>query len=381
MALRKPGPKKRTTNYSANMIDTRHAEFIDQFEKNERRVEDLKKKINKGNKQLLKLRGEQRLDLLDQINSWNREVYELTNIKKKYLLDNSSHLFEYFEIKKNITEDSPAVESQSQSIKKRTVETFFKSSKNPAITTLEINESQSAATKYLRNIGDEFIDIEQFVFPSNICQSCSKGELVPLEDEGRLICNVCSRTVVYLVENEKPSYKDPPKEIFFYAYKPINHFKEILSQAQGKETTQIPPEVFERIQMQMKKERLSLKDMTNEKTKEMLKHMGLNKYYEHIAFIKNRLGIPPPIMTPELEELLCNLFVELLPAYAKVCPYDRVNFLNYAFVGYKLCEMLGQHQYLAQFPMLKDQEKRMEQEYIWKNMTKELQWEYIPTRN
>ena len=38
----------------------------------------------------------------------------------------------------------------------------------------------------------------------------------------------------YLIENEKPSYKEPPKEICFYAYKKINHFKEILAQFQGK---------------------------------------------------------------------------------------------------------------------------------------------------
>ena len=29
----------------------------------------------------------------------------------------------------------------------------------------------------------------------------------------------------YLIENEKPSYKEPPKEVCFYAYKKINHFK------------------------------------------------------------------------------------------------------------------------------------------------------------
>ena len=32
----------------------------------------------------------------------------------------------------------------------------------------------------------------------------------------------------YLVEHEKPSYKEPPKEVCFYAYKRINHFREYL---------------------------------------------------------------------------------------------------------------------------------------------------------
>ena len=32
----------------------------------------------------------------------------------------------------------------------------------------------------------------------------------------------------YLIENDKPSYKEPPKEVCFYAYKKINHFKDFL---------------------------------------------------------------------------------------------------------------------------------------------------------
>jgi hypothetical protein len=37
--------------------------------------------------------------------------------------------------------------------------------------------------------------------------------------------------------------------VCFYAYKKINHFKEILAQFQGKETTQIPDEVIDQIHL------------------------------------------------------------------------------------------------------------------------------------
>ena len=59
--------------------------------------------------------------------------------------------------------------------------------------------------------------------------------------------------VPYLIENEKPSYKEPPKEVCFYAYKRINHFKEIIAQFQGKETTQIPYDVIEILNNKLKK--------------------------------------------------------------------------------------------------------------------------------
>jgi len=153
--------------------------------------------------------------------------------------------------------------------------------------------------------------VGNFVVQTSICRSCLKGELIPEEHEGILICNTCFCSTKYLVENEKPSYKEPPKEVCFYAYKRINHFREILAQFQAKETTQIPEEVLENIRLQIKKERISLEQITNKKAKDILKKLGYNKYYEHIPFIKDKLGIKPPIMSPELEETLCNLFMEI----------------------------------------------------------------------
>lgn len=110
------------------------------------------------------------------------------------------------------------------------------------------------------------------MFQTDICKHCNIGELIPVEHEGILVCNHCSKYVMYLFESEKPSYKEPPKEACFYAYKRINHFKEILAQFQAKETTQIPPEVIENIKLQIKKERISLSKFTNTKAKDVLKN-------------------------------------------------------------------------------------------------------------
>ena len=203
--------------------------------------------------------------------------------------------------------------------------------------------------------------------------------MIYVDSEGLTICNNCSKCKKYFMENEKPSYKEPPKEVCFYAYKRINHLREILAQFQAKETTQIPDIVFENIKNKIKKERIDIKDLTNLKTKEILKNLGYNKYYEHIPFIKDKLGIKPPVMTSELEETLCNLFIEIQRPYSKFCPKNRVNFLNYYYTIYKLCELLKQYEFLEYFPMLKDREKRIEQDQIWKNICEELNWPFIPT--
>ena len=84
-------------------------------------------------------------------------------------------------------------------------------------------------------------------------------------------------------------------------------------------------------------------------------------------------------MCAELETLLCNLFSDIQAPYTKYCPDDRTNFLNYHYTIYKLCELLDQRKFLPFFPMLKDPEKRIEQDEIWKKICDELNWEFIPT--
>ena len=256
---------------------------------------------------------------------------------------------------------------------------------NDVITTINNEENVTSTMKdkyiekYFNNINKTIFDINSYVYSTDICQYCNKGELIHIEEEGKLICNICFRSIPYLFENEKPSYKEPPKEVCFYAYKRINHLREILAQFQAKESTYIPLDVFENIKNQIKKERIELTDLSNKKTKEILKNLGYNKYYEHIPYIKDKLGIKPPVMSPELEEKLCNLFMEIQKPYTKYCPPDRVNFLNYYYTLYKLCELLHETKFLQYFPMLKDREKRIEQDQIWKKICEELGWKFIPT--
>jgi len=378
----KTNKKIKLSKRNATTLDGTHKEIVNEFMRDEY---DNIPKLKEEKQQLLEelesnknLTIDEKMEIKDRITEITIIIKTLKEKKLNYYLDNSKYIFDYFENKKNIATN---VSEQSNIVNNKTklVNDFFK------IKTIEPKDdkkddiTKNIVQKYLSNIDDSFIDINNFSFCSDICPTCNKGELIPLEDEGLLICNECSTNVPYLIENEKPSYKEPPKEVCFYAYKKINHFKEILAQFQGKETTQIPDDVIEKIKKQIQKERISLNELDYIKTKEILKKLEFNKYYEHIAFIKNKLGITPPIMSPELEETLCNLFMELQAPYAKKCPDYRVNFLNYYYVLYKLCELLGEDSYLHHIPMLKDREKLIDQDDTWRKMCEELDWDFIPT--
>ena len=342
--------KLKYFNHKVNLILPKLMDKIEELEK--------EKEKNENEKNLIELEL--------KIEQYKKKISMIHDEKNNYYLENSKYLFDYFETKQNIDKNNTP---------KKTINSFFNVKEEKETNFEKMNESIKS---YLRKNNFESLDMTHFSYNKFICHFCNVGELIKVAHDGIIICNHCFKNHKYLVDNDKPSYKEPPKEISFYAYKRINHFREILSQFQAKESTDIPLTVIEVIQQQIKKERIELSSLTNKKTKEILKKLGYNRYYEHIPFIKDKLGIKPPVMTPQLEDTLCNLFMDIQIPYSKYCPNDRVNFLNYYYTLYKLCELLGENQYLEFFPMLKDQ-KKIEQDEIWKKICNDLSWDFIPT--
>ena len=371
----------KNTKKKLTTLDGKHKEIMHEFTKAEK--EQLPKLRQKKKELVEELKNvsdiKRQLDIKDKVKEITEEIKNIKENKKKYFLNNSKYIFEYFEQKQNILK-KPTVKSSTS-----LVDVFFKIKpkkeviEQESFNSITNKNNNNIVSKYFNNIDISFLDMSNYVYPTDICRYCHEGELITYEDEGILICNKCSASIPYLVENEKQTYKEPPKEVCFYAYKRINHFKEIIAQFQGKETTQINNDIIETIKKQIKKERVDIKTFTNENIKELLKKLDLSKYYEHIPFIKDKLGIKPPVMSTELEETLYNLFIELQKPYSKYCPDDRVNFLNYYYTAYKLCELLGETQYLSEFPMLKDREKIIEQDIIWAKICNDLKWTFIPT--
>ena len=121
-------------------------------------------------------------------------------------------------------------------------------------------------------------------------------------------------------------------------------------------------------------------DLTLQKIRDYLKKLKLNKYYEHVPHIINRLnGLPPPIMNRETEEKLRIMFKEIQGPFMKVCPKGRKNFLSYSYVLHKFVELLSMDEFLPCFPLLKSREKLQQQDKIWSKICSTLMWEYIPS--
>jgi len=367
-------------------IDEKHTEMLAYFDEIDTviipRLKEEKRSLKDVISTLTSKQYDTYLDTRDRIFAIQAEIRELKSKRKQYLLDNSKYIFHYFEEKQGIS----AVDTGKSSTHVNVLHSFFKikaktvEAENP--NSDKYLQSKRAYKNYWRNVTHAITNIQDFVVPTDICEVCRQGELIPQDEEGILICNnmQCGKFVTYIVDYSKPTSKEPPNEVSYTAYIRLNHFKEILSQFQAKETTQIPEEVIEAIRARIKKERIhDTSKITYHVMRDILRKLGLNKYFEHIQYINSLFGIKPPIMSEELHETLCVLFIEIQKPWAMNCPPDRTNFFNYTYILFQFCTLLDQTKYLPYIPLLKDAEKQREQDQIWKRVCKELDWEFIPS--
>ena len=232
---------------------------------------------------------------------------------------------------------------------------------------------------YMRVVDDNIIK-ENIFYDIDHCPVCL-NKLILKNIDSLLICEECGYTDTIIINSEKISNKDPPRESSYFAYKRINHFNEWLAQFQAKETTDIPEEVYQGILSELRKNTfLSISEISYKNMREILKKLKFNKYYEHIPHIINMLnGKKAPVLTRQYEEQLRIMFKEIQTPFMQHCPENRKNFLSYAYVLHKFCELLELDHLLVYFPLLKSREKLQQQDSIWSNICKSLRWEYIPS--
>ena len=283
--------------------------------------------------------------------------------KSDYYLENGLLLNEYYSETVNTTNSSKGVLGYFQ--KDGTSE----------------KDSTNTISSYMMNIDDKYIvNIPNNMSNSYNCKLCKSIMIYSLLDS-ELICKKCGYTESIIINSDKSSYKDPPREANYFAYKRINHFNEWLAQFQAKETTEITEEIYTNIYKEIKKNiNFDIESITNAQLKTILKKLQYNKYYENIPHIINVLnGKKAPSLTRNEEEHLRTLFKEIQLPFSNNCPSERKNFLSYSYVLHKFCELLEYDYLLPNFPLLKSREKLLQQDKIWKLICRDLHWQYIPS--
>ena len=217
-----------------------------------------------------------------------------------------------------------------------------------------VKQETNIINTYMSNIDENFLSMEDEQIRVDKCHLCNSTMMYKMINS-ELICEKCGFTETIVINSEKTSYKDPPREASYFAYKRINHFNEWLAQFQAKETTEIPEEIYKNIYKEVKKNiNLDIQNITPKQVREILKKLDYNKYYEHIPHVINVLnGKKAPVLSRQEEEHLRSLFKEIQLPFSKNCPQDRKNFLSYSYVLHKFCELLEYDYLLPHFPLLK----------------------------
>ena len=219
--------KSHKSVYTNNNIDEKHSEMLNKFEKIEseeipklyEEIDQLKNSL----KWLKKNEIDKFMDIKDQIKDHKLKIKRLKSQKNDYLLENSKYVFQYFEQKKNI---STGGGNQNTNV----LNSFFKvkgtTAESSDISSQQYMNSKSLYQNYWKNVNNDILNIHDFVVPADICEVCNKGELIPQDEEGILICNndKCGNYVSYIVDSSKPANKEPPSEVSYTAYIRLNHF-------------------------------------------------------------------------------------------------------------------------------------------------------------
>ena len=187
-------------------------------------------------------------------------------------------------------------------------------------------------------------------------------------------CGVFYETQEFIV-TDLSNFKIKHKRI----YKRLDHFKEVLSQFQGKEGKDIPRTVIERIRENIKNDSPTLNEV-----KLSLRKLKLNKYVENVLYIHHVLsGTPLPYIKREIEDKMIRLFKQLERVFGLVrsrVPFARTSFLNYNYVLFKRLDYLQQPELLHRVPLLKTHVRVKQHDALWRHICGELDWPFRPTK-
>jgi len=400
MKIKQRNNPKRHCNYqiSNTTLDVRHRSMVESFEENDKKLENIYNEHKSNHDRLEALQIKPNCELTDE------EIKNMITLKEKqillkneigelncnkneleYYVNTSDILFNYYNLLENNTDEGGITNFRKDNDDEDSLtiaHLFTKGNKED----LEKISNKNIKTSRFHLLDDYLSFTDKNYINNNIsqensskCSYCYGNTKDVLVNEGIICCRTCFTVENIITDNEKPSYKDPPKEISYFSYKRINHFSEWLNQIQGKETTDIPEEVFNKIMLELNKQRIyNLASVTPLKIREILKKHKINKYYEHIPYILNKItGIPNPHLNPELEEKLKNMFKEIQVPFLKYSPNNRKNFLSYSYVLHKFIQILDQPEFLKNFPLLKSRDKLHQQEQIWKKICEDLNWKFI----
>ena len=361
----------------SNTLDNKHRQMVKQFNNSKNDKELLNEELNNINEEI------------EMINLANKDGLSSDFIRQRAsLLDKKEELLNKYKSICNNYDEMDYYDSAGDLIstyyEMRNVKEFNvketknildflcnKKEKQPIIENDKILNKTKIFEKYCQRVDGIRIKHDD---GSNRIKYCLEDDVEKILDmtESAYICPLCGDSETVILDEDR-QIKD------YSPYRRLNHFREWLNQFQAKQSPEINEQVFVDIVKELNKNRVTdLSTLTKKNMKTLLKKLDYNNYYEHVAYIINKLNnLPPPKITRDMEKVFISMFVQIQDPWELYKQPGRKNFLSYSYVLHKFCELLELDHLLDCFPLHKDSDKIMENDQIWEKICKYVKWEYI----
>jgi hypothetical protein len=226
---------------STKTLDIQHNLKMKTFQENQSSLTDkedelavVNEAINQLNKNALSNLSPNEFDKYMDLNDKKRELEHYIQLIKRncdeldYYVDTADIVFKYYDI----VENGNILENEnSQIVTENSILKFFQ---NPSDSNTQNNingEPSSAKSnskkdddraslleKYMGTIDDNYMCHSPHT-EADYCPICESKNRTLLVNDGLMYCNDCYTIETIIIDHEKPSYKDPPKEISYFSYK------------------------------------------------------------------------------------------------------------------------------------------------------------------
>jgi hypothetical protein len=363
---------KNTFNKESNTLDNKHRQMVKYLTTSKETLNNILLDVKEINEILLNLDSKQlfsnedieyKAELIKKKKEFETKYNNIYNNydEMDYYDDAGELIFNYYEIRdikeeknkcKNILEFLANKKDKIEDIKTNRYDLYDKyCQKIEGIRTI-CDDGKNRIKYCLECCVEKILDVSESAY---ICPECGDSECIILDEDRQI--------------------KD------YSPYRRSNHFREWLNQFQAKQSPDIPEQVFIDIVKELNKSRMTDLSLLNKQNmKNILKKLNYNIYYEHVAYIINKLNnLPPPKITKDMEKVFISMFIKIQEPWVLFKQVGRKNFLSYSYVLHKFCELLELDHLLECFPLHKDFDKIMENDNIWEKICKHLNWEYIPS--
>jgi hypothetical protein len=204
-------------------MDIQHSLKMQQFQEKESKISFLQDKISDFNNELLVLESQNKnddniykiIDIKDEIIAYEKELQDI-NVNTdeiEYLLNTGDILFKYYEIIDKGSQNDESLLINKKNIVANSVLKYLIKQENQQ--NEENNNGDDKAT-----LLDKYMECTEHNYVKNIeiknkdrCLSCDSMNRNVMLNDGIIYCNDCCTVEYIIIDHDRPSYKDPPKEI------------------------------------------------------------------------------------------------------------------------------------------------------------------------